>query len=232
VRSQPAPRRRAATLNRSIAYVVVPVLARTPLTPNQVTLLSLVTGLVSAWTVAQGPAHAVTGALWLALSFVLDNCDGELARRQSRASGIGSWLDTVGDMVVNAALFLGLGIGLAHEPGSPWWLHVGVVTAGSVVFSYVASFAVQVHRRGAGAWRHPDPPHEEPDGPVIGFRKRAREDFSWIVLAAAFAGHMGWLVLCGCAGGFAVGVTALRTITRSRTTVPRALAASSPPTDP
>jgi phosphatidylglycerophosphate synthase len=213
--------RRPSTLNRTLAVLVVPLLARTPVTPNQVTLAALVVGLVAAWAFAKGPTHAVEGALWLELSYVLDNCDGELARRQARMSGLGSWLDTVADLIVNAALFLSLGVGLSQAGGSPWWLTLGIAAAVGVVFSYVASFAVQVQRRGAEAWRHPDPPRDDAtDGRIVGFRKRAREDFSWIVLAAAFAGHMGWLVVCGLAGGLAVGVTGLRTIVRERAAPP------------
>lgn len=92
----------------------------------------------------------------------------------------------------------------------------GLVTAVGVFFSYAMAFAVQVHRRGTDAWRHPDPPAEaEPDGQLVGFRKRAREDFSWIVLAGALAQHLGWLLWCGLCSSFAIGLVNLRTIGRA-----------------
>jgi phosphatidylglycerophosphate synthase len=203
------------TLNRGIAGAVVPVLARLPLTPNQVTLLGLAAGLLAAWHFQEGASGWLSGALWLELSFILDNCDGALARRQGRFSGFGSWLDTISDCIVNMAFFYALGAGLSRDYQEALWLRVGLLTAVGVFFSYAMSFAAQVHRRGAEAWRHPDPPAGgPPDSRLVALRKRAREDFSWVVLAAALAEHMAWLLGCGLLSSFAIGVAALRSILR------------------
>jgi len=204
------------TVNRSIAGAVVPVLARLPVTPNQVTLLGLATGLMAAWRFREGAAGWLGGALWLQLSFILDNCDGTLARRQGRTSGFGSWLDTISDCVVNLAFFYALGVGLYRDSGQVLWARVGMATAAGVVFSYAMAFAAQVTRRGVDAWRHPDPPAGgPPESTLVVLRKRAREDFSWVVLAAALAHHMGWLLYCGLVSSFAIGVTSLRSIHRT-----------------
>ena len=205
-----------STLNRSIAQWIVPWLARLRLSPNQVTLLGLAAGLAAATRFAEGPESWLVGALWLQLSFILDNCDGTLARLQNRTSGLGSWLDTVSDCAVNIGLFYGIGTGLQRDTGQYIWLVGGLVTAVGVFFSYAMAFAVQVHRRGIDAWRHPDPPAgAEPDSRLVGFRKRAREDFSWIVLAGALAGHLGWLLWCGLGSSFAIGLGNLRAILRA-----------------
>jgi len=204
-----------ATLNRSIGLRVVPWLALLRVTPNQLTLLGLAAGLIGATRFAEGPSGWLAGALWLQLSFILDNCDGTLARLQHRTSGLGSWLDTLSDCAVNIGLFYGIGVGLQHDTGQMIWQVGGLVTAVGVFFSYAMAFAVQVHRRGFDAWRHPDPPAAaEPDSRLVGFRKRAREDFSWIVLAGALGQHLGWLLWCGLGSSFAIGLVNLRTILR------------------
>jgi hypothetical protein len=79
------------------------------------------------------------------------------------------------------------------------------------------SFAAQVRARGADAWRHPDPPAGTPPSPRfwVRFRKRWREDFSWIILAAAAAEHMAWLLVVGLLSGLAIALDNLRTIRRT-----------------
>lgn len=203
------------TVNRAIAMRVVPLLVWLRLTPNQVTLFGLALGLIAATRFGQGAESWLAGALWLQLSFILDNCDGTLARLTDRSSGFGSWLDTVSDCLVNMGFFFGIAAGLARDTGKGLWLVCGGVAAAGVFFSYAMAFAVQVHRRGAAAWRHPDPPAgSQVDSQLVGWRKRAREDFSWIVLAAALLGGIEWLLWCGLASSFAIGLGNLRTIMR------------------
>jgi phosphatidylglycerophosphate synthase len=202
------------TLNRRIALAVVPVLAWMRLTPNQVTVLGLLAGLFAATRFGHGTSGWLAGALWLQLSFILDNCDGTLARRLNRTSGFGSWLDTASDCLVNMAFFAAVAVGLHHDTGHLFWLVGGAVAAVGVFFSYAMAFAVQVHRRGAAAWRHPDPPAgSEPESELVGFRKRAREDFSFIVIAAVLLHHLEVLLWCGLISSYAIGLTNLRTIT-------------------
>lgn len=211
------------TVNRTVAGLLVPLLAATPITPNQVTLLGLAAGLMAAWRFGGGSAGWLAGALWLQISFVLDNCDGTLARRRGLASGFGSWLDTVSDCVVNVAFFHALGLGLYRDSGQGLWWWTGAVTAAGVSCSYAAAFAAQVHRRGAEAWRHPDPPPGAPaERPFVVWRKRAREDFSLVVLAAALAGHMAWLLLCGLVSSFAIAAASWWTIRHTPGFVPAA----------
>jgi phosphatidylglycerophosphate synthase len=82
------------TLNRRIAGAVVPLLAKTPLAPNHITLLSMACGFVAATFFAQGTrAGMLEGAFFLQVSFVLDDCDGAIARLKSRQSEFGMWLE-------------------------------------------------------------------------------------------------------------------------------------------
>ena len=75
---------------RPKAALLVYLLRPTPITPNQVTLLSLVVSLVGMATLllCPGLTGLVAAALVLHLAFVLDCVDGQLARikGQSRPS--------------------------------------------------------------------------------------------------------------------------------------------------
>ena len=172
------------------------------MTPNQVTLLAFCAGLVAGWDFLQGDAaHWLRGALWFQAAYVLDNCDGALARLTGRSSGFGSWLDTVADLAVHMLFFFGLGVAVWRKDPQGPWLWLGGLTAVGVFLCYVVSVLRQVQCRGSEAWAHPDPPKGTEDA---NFWSKARivmrADFSFVVLASALAGHMAWLLWSGLGG--------------------------------
>src|SRR5213082_3099465 len=64
---------------RPIAFVFVKIIYRLPITPNQVTGLSLLAGLISAWYFSLGASAAlVSAAAWYAIANILDCSDGQL----------------------------------------------------------------------------------------------------------------------------------------------------------
>lgn len=84
---------------------------RTPLRPNHITILSLLAGLAACAFVSRGDRpNLLTGAFLLQLSFILDNCDGSLARLKSMQSKFGMWLDLVADLLVDFALWTALAV--------------------------------------------------------------------------------------------------------------------------
>ncbi|GBL22805.1 bifunctional IPC transferase and DIPP synthase [Clavibacter sp.] len=90
-------------------------------TPNQVTLISFVIGLYSAFCFTKGTfSETLLGALLLQLSIIVDCVDGELARYTRRFSQLGAWLDAVTDRVKEYMVFLGLAIG-AEKSGQDLW---------------------------------------------------------------------------------------------------------------
>jgi phosphatidylglycerophosphate synthase len=118
------------------ARVLVKPLARTPVTPNQLTTLTLVLALAGAGLFATGDPGL---AGWAAGLFVLarfgDHFDGELARLKGLASRFGYYYDYVAGAVSYAALFLGIGIGLADGPLGPWALLLGLAGSASALLS-------------------------------------------------------------------------------------------------
>ncbi len=200
-------------INRKISQRVTPWLAAARLTPNQVTMLSLGAGLLGVLDFLRGtPAGWIQGALWLQLSYVLDNCDGELARMTGTASGLGSWLDTLADCLIHTVFFPALGAGFYRFDPNPLWLLLGGLASAGVLLSYGSSVLEQIQLRGRAALEHPDPP---PDQGSSGIRKAIkifREDFSFIVLASALLGQMAWLLWSGLFGAFFVGISFLASI--------------------
>ncbi|MBF0153675.1 MAG: CDP-alcohol phosphatidyltransferase family protein [Magnetococcales bacterium] len=85
-------------LFRPVAHGLVHgALKHLPISPNQVSLISLVTGLLAAWCVVrQAP---VAFSVLLILSILLDCADGQLARAVNRCTFVGGMLDHIFDDV-------------------------------------------------------------------------------------------------------------------------------------
>ena len=106
-------------LIRPIAGIVVRILYRTPVTPNQVTIASTVAGLVAALVFLQdGPTATACAGLLVTVKDILDSADGQLARARQMYSRLGRFLDSIGDFVVNAAVFAAMGWLLWNKAGN------------------------------------------------------------------------------------------------------------------
>jgi hypothetical protein len=84
-----------------MAYAFVALVYRTPITPNQVTVLSIVVGAAAAgcWLLGT-PAAMLWGGILLWASAILDGADGILARAKQQFSDLGRALDGSADLLV------------------------------------------------------------------------------------------------------------------------------------
>ena len=122
--------------DQRLARLIVRPLARTPVTPNQITVTTLIMALVAAWLFATGePAEMAWGAGLFVLARFMDHFDGELARLTGRSSRLGYYLDYLAGGASYSALFLGLGFGLAEGPLNFWALLLGGLGAASAVIA-------------------------------------------------------------------------------------------------
>jgi phosphatidylglycerophosphate synthase len=81
-----------------------------------VTVVWGVIGIVAAFCYAVGGyQYALLGAALIQVKNILDAVDGSLARLQVRPSRVGRFLDSIGDAVVSAAVYLALAIAVAQE---------------------------------------------------------------------------------------------------------------------
>lgn len=122
------------------------MLAPTPVTPNHVTTLRLLTGLGAAGAYASGdPAWVFSGGLLFVLSMALDRVDGELARFTGQMTDWGHRFDLICDAVVNAGILIGIGIGLRESDLGIWAISMGLL-AGLAV-AVILGLVVQMENR-------------------------------------------------------------------------------------
>lgn len=103
---------------RRISIYVTLLLSRTPVTPNQLTFLSIVLGVTAGllWT-AGGHLYFIAGGILFQLMYLLDCVDGELARYKNMSSPKGAYLDFIGHYFTAFAMIVGASLGLAKNLG-------------------------------------------------------------------------------------------------------------------
>jgi len=121
---------------RKISGFITGFLVKTSVTPNQVTIISLILGIVSAAFFSHG-AHTYTilaGMLYF-VSTVFDQCDGEVARFKHMTSDFGKSFDIIVDSIVNAAITIGITIGIYKTNGSDLTILAGLFAMTGIVIS-------------------------------------------------------------------------------------------------
>lgn len=96
---------------RKISGFISGFLSRTSITPNQVTIISLILGIISGVFFSLGEyTYTITAGLLYFLSTVFDQCDGEVARLKQMETEFGRKLDIIVDAIVNAVIVVGITI--------------------------------------------------------------------------------------------------------------------------
>lgn len=109
-------------------------LARTRVTPNQVSVLSAVIGGIGgSFFLSDRLAVNVIGMLGFVLANLLDSVDGQLARMKRMTSRLGRILDGVAGVVIFGSIYLFLAIRLSRDAGWPALL-LGVLALLSQAF--------------------------------------------------------------------------------------------------
>ena len=129
---------------RRLSPYLTRLLLRTPITPNGVTWLMLLTGVAAAGVLClPGVLPAVGAVLLIQLQILLDCSDGELARWRDVRSPAGVYLDRVAHWVTETLLPIALGV-RADEP------LLGLVIAVLVLWIKGESALVTVARAQSG----------------------------------------------------------------------------------
>ncbi|MDH4131480.1 MAG: CDP-alcohol phosphatidyltransferase family protein [Gemmatimonadota bacterium] len=122
-------------LHRPLARPLVRLLVHTPVTPNQVTLISALLGAASGYALARGlesPRWLLGSAALLFLSVVFDCADGQLARAKRISSTYGAVIDGIADYAVGLSVAIGGSWFMVHTHGSPWFALLGLAGAASI----------------------------------------------------------------------------------------------------
>ncbi len=128
------------TVPRRITDPIVGVLARTGVSPNQLTVLGFL-GNVGAGVLAARGEFLPAGLVMLAFAS-LDLLDGALARATGRASAFGAVLDSTLDRLSEAAVLGGLIFYYASRGDREEVVLCFVAITGSIVVSYVRAQAL------------------------------------------------------------------------------------------
>jgi phosphatidylglycerophosphate synthase len=137
--------------------------ARHGLSPNALTAVSLVIGMVAAAAFAVGSRAAlVAGAVLLQAAFTIDCVDGQVARYTRTFSTFGAWFDSVADRAKEYAVYAGLAVGASAGFGQDVWaLAAAALTLQTVRHMFIFSAMVTDQRSGVAAAARQ--PLEEPD---------------------------------------------------------------------
>jgi phosphatidylglycerophosphate synthase len=175
-----------AYVNRPLAAYVVRAVVATPVTPNQLTAVSMLFGVCGAVLIAMGtPFSPIAGGVCLFLSMVFDCSDGQLARARGGGSVSGRILDGYADYVVAVALHVSLLYALAHSGVTLFGHPFGTFERFLVVLFAGASMAINAGRFDFYKQRylaHTDP-SREPERPEL-FTDEAARAKSWLEKAA------------------------------------------------
>ena len=122
-------------VNRRISDPIAKLLARTGITPNQVSWASFGLAAISFlsfiynWNIAAG--------LFVQLSSIIDGVDGSLARLKGMSSVFGGFLDSILDRYADILVILGLTVwSVSNEVYSHIWLVGFLCSTGTLGVSY------------------------------------------------------------------------------------------------
>jgi phosphatidylglycerophosphate synthase len=132
-------------IHRPLARLVGNLLLSTPITPDQITILSGVTGVlagISLWLGGDRPRLRLAAAALLLGSVVLDCTDGYVARMRKRITRTGVILDGFVDGVVGLTVLLAVTSVVARQhPGGLIWVlgAVAIVSSEAHCFLFDAA---------------------------------------------------------------------------------------------
>ena len=201
--------KQAPPWDQRLANIMVRPLARTPITPNQVTIVTLLLALAAAALFAVGDE---TAANWAAGLFILarfmDHFDGELARMTGKTSRLGYYLDYVAGALSYGGLFLGIGIGARETFLGEWAIILGLAAASSAVLSMFLNLCI-------------DRQSQFEEGEAVGYPEFAGfelEDGIYLIGPITWAGYLTPFFALSAAGAVVYTLWTLSVVLRRRRT--------------
>jgi phosphatidylglycerophosphate synthase len=128
-----------------LASRLVPIFARLHVTPNAVSILGLVFGILSACAYYRywDPRFAIAGFALMIAWHVMDGADGQLARYTQSYSYFGKMLDGIADHVTFIAVYAALAVTSSRQHGN--WVYL--LVAMSAVFHAIQSASYETERQ-------------------------------------------------------------------------------------
>ena len=136
----------ARLINRRISTALSRLLVKTPVTPTQLSVATLVIGLISAGLAAIGGyVPLLLSGILFQVASILDGTDGEVAKLTFSTSRRGEWIDTICDQISYFAFLVGLTVG-AFRSGLPdFYVYAGAlgIISGSISMMNISFVAAR-----------------------------------------------------------------------------------------
>lgn len=180
--------------NRKLSWWCTRIFVALGLSPNAITVVATVVGLLAAVIFGLGTyAAGIAAALLFQLAAVIDCSDGEVARLTFTESPFGAWLDIAMDNVVHMAIFAGIAIGVymnGVDSDRSWIpLALGAAAILGNIFSFaLVNKAQTVHA--ASEWKTAG--HAAWSDFML--KNVASRDFSVVLFLFALFGKLDWFL--------------------------------------
>lgn len=117
------------------------VLARTGITPDQVTILGLLANCAAAFFIAQRDLSYLTAGILIWIAGFFDALDGSVARATGRVTTFGNFFDSVLDRYSDSVIYLGIMARFLMSGNSNYVILAAIAMIGSLAVSYVRAKA-------------------------------------------------------------------------------------------
>ena len=137
--------------NRKISTRISGLLAKTSLTPNQLSISTMFISFIAAWFVVQPDYIGLAlGGLIFQFASIVDGCDGEVAKLKFQGSQFGEWVDTVADNLSYLAFFSAYIYGTFLYTNETFVLTLAWMTFGGIVVA-VSTIYLYLRMSGSGS---------------------------------------------------------------------------------
>jgi len=132
-------------INRRLSEPIARLLAKSSVTPNQMTWAAFGVALLAFISFIFG--QNIVAGLLVQLSSIVDGIDGSLARLKGMTSEFGGFLDSVLDRYSDILIVLGLTLWSLYHEVYPWvWLVGFLAITGTICISYTRARIGSEHR--------------------------------------------------------------------------------------
>jgi len=122
-------------ITRTISLYLTKLFLYTSITPNQITLLVVFFGLLSALFFSFGiHTYDIIASLFFMFKYILDGVDGNIARYRKSGSTMGFYFDRLQHRLVEPLIFIGLGYGAFVRGGNELFILMGALIALSLLW--------------------------------------------------------------------------------------------------